>query len=646
MRIALLLFGLIGTLPAWAQPEFSLYRFNATVPQANLLNPAFYPNHKVVIGLPVISSVYASGDNDGMSFRDIFRNSESDSLQLDTVSIFKKLKDTHRMRLNESVQLFYFGVRGEKSYFSFGIHQVFETRFHYPGDIIGWATRGPASRHYEGKPLDVGNFYGRGMAYNKVSVNYTRDITSRFRAGVRFNYLLGVAAGETTELNGTLSMGTDSISINTGRIRVKTSGIDFFDQDGLTSGDYADYLLKTKNKGMSWDFGATYNIAENLMVSAALNDIGYIKWKEYTRSYQVDPVYYTFKGFDLLELVNQTPGQSFFQAEVDSLESLYRATETTGNAFKTSLTGKFYAGINYRLLNMNNFSALVYIDMFRKRVDPAISLGYNLQIRRLINATVGITYQNKQITNIGAGLALKLAALQIYATSDRVNSFIYPSRASRADAHIGANLVFGKVKKKDLIDKKKKTEEEVIEQVGQDSISKVKEPAEQETQAVVTEQEVAQEQAVPEEQAEEIVAPKQGVVQEQVMVPEQAVVEEQVQEVQDEVKPQLPPVVEEPITTPEPAHVIVKKGAHPDELQNGNYVVVGAFKSSLNARRYSDMLRNRGHENSFGFVSEKNLYYVSVFSSDNLEETREIRNQYRSLSDFQFSESWVLTVKE
>ncbi|MEX2232305.1 MAG: DUF5723 family protein, partial [Cyclobacteriaceae bacterium] len=320
MRIALLLFGLIATVPAWAQPEFSLYRFNASLPQANLLNPAFYPNHKIVIGLPVISSVYASADNDGMSFGDIFRSSESDSLQLDTVSIFKKLKDTHRIRLNESVQLFYFGLRSEKSYFSFGVHQVFETRFHYPGDIIGWATRGPGSPYYEGKPLDVGKFYGRGMAYNKVSVNYTRDITSRFRAGIRFNYLVGMAAGETTDVSGTLTMSTDSVSINTGNLRVQTAGIDFLDQNGLTTRDYIDYLLKTKNKGMSWDFGATYNISNNLMVSAAVNDIGYIKWKDYTRSYQVDPVYYTFKGFDLLDLVNQSPGQGFFEAELDSLE--------------------------------------------------------------------------------------------------------------------------------------------------------------------------------------------------------------------------------------------------------------------------------------------------------------------------------------
>lgn len=628
MRIALLIFcGFIGTLSAWAQPEFSLYRFNANLPQSNLLNPAFYPNHKVVIGLPVISSIYVSADNDGLAFRDLFRYSESDSLQLDTVSIFKKLKDTQRISVNESVQLFYFGLRGEKSYFSFGIHQVFETRFHYPGDIIGWAIRGPGSRHYEGKSLDVGKFYGRGMAYNKVSVNYTRDLTSRFRAGVRFNYLLGVGAAETTDVGGTLMMGTDSISINTGNLRVQTAGVDFFDQDGLDARDYADYLLKSKNTGMSLDVGATYKISNNLMLSAAVNDIGYIKWKDYTRSYQVDPVYYTFRGFDLLELLNQTPGQDFLESELDSLESLYTSSETTGGTFTTPLTGKFYAGINYRLMKVNNFSALVYFDVFRKRIEPAVSLGYNLQVGRLINATVGVTYQNKQITNIGAGIALKLTGLQIYATSDRANSFVYPSRASRGDAHFGANLVFGKVKQKDTVEKKKKdeeeeVEEEVIEEVNQNSIPTLEEPAE-EVPVVAAEPEPVQEEkpVVIEEPMAEVLPP-----------------------IQEEIKPEPPPVVEEPVRTPEPGHEIVKMGQHADELQAGNYVIVGSFKSRENAKRYSEMLRDRGYEYGFGFASEKDVYYVFVFRSADLQETRAMRDRYRRIRDFQFPDSWVLSV--
>ena len=626
MRIPLLFFGLIVTLSAAAQPEFSLYRFNANLPQSNLLNPAFYPNHKVVIGLPVISSIYVSADNDGMAFRDIFRQSESDSLELDTVSIFKKLRDTQRIRVNESVQLFYFGLRGEKSYFSFGIHQVFETRFHYPGDIIGWATRGPGSHHYDGKSLDIGKFYGRGMAYNKVSVNYTRDITSRFRAGARFNYLLGVGAAETTDVSGALTMGTDSVSIHTGNLRVQTAGVDFFDQDGLDARDYTDYLLRSKNKGMSLDLGATYNITDNLMVSAAVNDNGYIQWKDYTRSYQVNPVHYTFRGFDLLELLNESPGQDFLEDELDSLESLYTSAETTGGTFTTPLTGKFYAGINYRLMNVNNFSALVYFDVFRKRIDPAISLGYNLQVGRLINATVGITYQNKQITNIGAGIALKLTGLQLYATSDRANSFVYPSRASRGDVHFGANLVFGKVKKKDKIEKKKEEEEdldeevepEVLEEAKADSIPAVEEPVVQE---VVVEEPVR-------------VEPEPVVV-----------VHEQVEETPP-IREVSPSASEPPAKAPEPGHEIVRKGRHSDELEAGNYVIVGSFKSRENAERYSDMLGDRGYENGFGFASEKDVYYVFVFRSADLEVTRGTRDRYRRIRDFQFPDSWVLTVED
>ena len=64
-----------------------------------------------------------------------------------------------------------------------------------------------------------------------------------------------------------------------------------------------------------------------------------------------------------------------------------------------------------------------------------------------------------------------------------------------------------------------------------------------------------------------------------------------------------------------------------------------------NAERYSSMLRGAGHESSLGFASEKNVYYVFVYRSGNLEEAREMRNQYRGLRDFQFPDSWVLTVE-
>jgi len=65
----------------------------------------------------------------------------------------------------------------------------------------------------------------------------------------------------------------------------------------------------------------------------------------------------------------------------------------------------------------------------------------------------------------------------------------------------------------------------------------------------------------------------------------------------------------------------------------------------VNAQQYSKMLKREGFENSFGFVTEKNIYYVFVYKSPALEETRKERDRFREMSNFQFPQSWVLTVE-
>src|SRR5204862_278173 len=140
----------------------------------------------------------------------------------------------------------------------------------FPGDLIGWAVRGPGDSRYAGRPLDFNNFDARGLAYNKVSLNYARDITPKLKLGARFNYMLGVGVGETTKLDGTLTLGIDSVNINSKQILVQEAGYDFFNKPNLGVSDYVNYLLKTKNKGIAWDFGATYQMTERLTCSTKI----------------------------------------------------------------------------------------------------------------------------------------------------------------------------------------------------------------------------------------------------------------------------------------------------------------------------------------------------------------------------------------
>jgi cell division protein FtsN len=115
--------------------------------------------------------------------------------------------------------------------------------------------------------------------------------------------------------------------------------------------------------------------------------------------------------------------------------------------------------------------------------------------------------------------------------------------------------------------------------------------------------------------------------------------------VEPEVKNEEPPVVEKLVVKNE-RHEVVTKGDDKDELSTSHYVIVGAFGERANAASYSERLNAAGHNSYFGFITQKKVYYVYVFKSNNLEETRGVRDAYRKRRDFQFPASWVLTVLE
>jgi hypothetical protein len=576
----------------------------------------------------VISSTRVSADLDGVSLSNLFNNSGTESLSLDTLIIPDQMKEVNYVRVNQSIQLFYLGLTLGKSYVSIGLHEVSELRMNYPGDLVGWAIRGPGSPEYIGRPLNLGSFYGKGVAYNKTSVSIGRSFGDRLRLGARFNYLLGLGMAETTKLSGKLYVGIDSVTIQTGEIQANTAGIDFFTSGGRTADDYVNYFVKTGNKGIAWDFGGTYQITKRLSVSAAVNDLGFITWKDYTKSYHVNPVTYTFKGIDFLDYMGNS-GSANVNDEIDSLRALFKPTETTGEKYTSALIGKAYAGINYHVLGVNNLSAIVYFDLFQEKLNPALSVGYTMQLGRMLNATVGATFQNKKINNIGLGIALKLFKFQVFATTDRAQSIFYPARATRADIHAGLNLVFGKPPKDDLPDKDKKEKPEEKKDDKKDEAVAVA------ATAAIVAAPVKKDSVVQDSPKEEIAA---------------AVIATEVIKAETKVEPQQEkpaPVVEQQVTANKPAeerHETVTQGAHRDELPVSHFVVVGTFSQRDNAEKYSRALRQRGFDNKFGYASEKSVYYVYVYRSKDLDETRRIRDNFRGKEDLQLPSAWVLSV--
>lgn len=104
-----------------------------------------------------------------------------------------------------------------------------------------------------------------------------------------------------------------------------------------------------------------------------------------------------------------------------------------------------------------------------------------------------------------------------------------------------------------------------------------------------------------------------------------------------------------PVAQPQPPpdggrHETFKRGGHTKELGAGDYIVAGVFSSEANATRYTAGLRQLGYLANFGHLTQKQLWYVYIYQSQDINQARIERDKYRKLR--MFKDAWLLTIVE
>ncbi len=592
---------------ALGQGEFSLYSLYRTVPQAHQLNPAFRPGGKVIIGLPVLSSSHLSVDMDQLSFDHVFTETAEQSLTVDFDNISSLLKDKNNFSVKSDIQLFFLGINNGNNFFSLAINDRINSQLVYTNDILDLAIYGNG----EGTPTFQRNVAFDNLKlsqnlYHEIALGFNRNIKQKISLGLRVKMLFGVVNSQTEQMNGFIRTDTDSIHFKGSNMSFRNSGYSYLSDGRDPLSIYRSTLPMTNgNNGFGLDAGVHYNLSDRINLSASITDLGYINWKEDTKSYDINDVNYSFKGFDLLDLINNdNSANNFFQNELDSIKSIFTVKDTPGIGYKSTLTSNIYAGFDYQLAKQHRVGAQIYGKMIEGNITPEFGAYYNLRIGKAINTVFNASFRNGKIHAAGIGASVDLGPIQIYGTTESVTSLIKPEAATMLDARFGINLIFGKKKVKKI----KEAEEEIVE-----------EPEEVE-------------EIVPEEPESSVEEPE--VIPAAVVVP---IVVEPVSEVRKE---EPKPVEKAPVT-------VVKHGDHKDELDLGHYIVVGAFLSNENAQKYSYKLRAKGYNNQYGFLTEKAFYYVTVYkNTGDIEKARAVRNEYRKKNDFLFPDAWLLSVVE
>jgi hypothetical protein len=477
-KYMLILFLVMIIADASAQNSQVLYYMN--LPQNHLINPALRPSNSVYIGLPMITGINLNMNNNFVNFSDVFMKSKtSDSIitflhpDNNIDDFLAKIKDKNSIELESTIQLFGLGFSTRKGLYIFlDINERTDANVVIPGDLFTLALKG--NEGFAGSKIDLSSLRGDMKYYHEVGLGFSKNFTNKLRVGVKGKLLFGLAGtsvdnkslGITVNDDYSHSLDADLTFNISGPVKVymtpdnKIDSIVFDDKRFDTTSGIVDFFTNTKNLGLGIDIGATYDISDRIMVSAAITDLGFIRWKTDVTNLHVEDQF-AFSGLDLLEVVNGT--KSFDEVAQDMLDSLKNSLVVTksNGPYTTNLPFGVTLGGSYNLTQHISLGLLSYSRFIGKQMRESLTLSANINLGNAFSTSFGYTIANHRYDNLGAGIAFRAGIFQFYMLADRIpvtwnniktdkSTIPLPAVWNSANLRLGMNLAFGnKIRKKD-----------------------------------------------------------------------------------------------------------------------------------------------------------------------------------------------------
>jgi hypothetical protein len=438
------------------------------LPQARFHNPAFRPSDSMYIGIPVLTGVGLSINNNFLGFSDIIMKGRTDSLitflhpDYDKELFLSKLRKHNSVDADMIVQILGFGIVLGRGYLSIDINERLGMTSSFPREFLLLAIRGNAE--FAGKYTDFSSLDGGLNYYREAGIGYSREILPGFRGGFRAKFLFGIATSSLDNRNLGITIFPDFSHEIVSDIVLNSHGPLAIERDGGNIDNFefsSDELLQSImmrniNPGAGLDLGFTYDISQEIQVSAALTDIGFIRWRNRVSNVGINQSF-QITGVNVSDVLSGN--QSFSEALGQVLDTLQNSVSLSTNTdpFNTFLPMRLNLGGSYRIRPDLSIGLLSHSRFTGGRIRQSVTLSANYYLQNKLSASLGYTIANNRYDNIGAGLAYRVGIFQFYAASDRIpviwnritandgdTSFLIPHNWNTIDLRIGMNLVFGK----------------------------------------------------------------------------------------------------------------------------------------------------------------------------------------------------------
>lgn len=262
--------------------------FMKGVPMRSQMNAALAPE-RGYIQIPGVGGLAVSDDGNVAIDNLLYRCGDRLVTLLDpSVSAAEALSDLHdRNLINADVRTTIIGfgayTANRKNFWSFDINLRASASAQVPYEMLHFLKTGESTH--------ARNMGVSADTYLEAGFNYSLPVCDKVYVGVRVKALVGLARTRFYFNDLTLSLGEDQwFAEAVGELEANGAGVSIptrteVDKNGVPHeyyqlNDMSFKLKKPAGYGVAFDLGVTYEPIENLLLSAAVNDLGFISWSK------------------------------------------------------------------------------------------------------------------------------------------------------------------------------------------------------------------------------------------------------------------------------------------------------------------------------------------------------------------------------
>jgi hypothetical protein len=417
------------------------------------LNPAFM-GESGYVSFPVLGNVNV-GTQGNVGLNDFLYKTNNASSQYKLTTFLSptvssddfmgKIKKKNRINANVGLTLFSFGATTKRGYNTFQLKVKSSTQTILPYELFDFMKNGTSNKEY-----DLKNLSARSRSYAELSVGHARHINKRLDIGIKLKALVGIANAEAKFDQLQVTLSDDQWQVHSrGTLNVNLGGSSFRKdkKEGWVNGINVD-KAGVAGWGGGIDLGATYKVIDGLTASAALLDLGMMKWTTMLKASSDET--FTFDGFSNIPVKDDGKENSISNQWTgirDDLKKLghFYEDKTVSSSHAEMLNATLNLGAEYVLPSYKklSFGILSSTQFAGKYTSTLAMLSANVRPIKLIEASLNCNYSTYG-TSFGGMLSIHPRFFTFFIGTDcfvaKVTPQYVPVRSANVNCCIGLNF--------------------------------------------------------------------------------------------------------------------------------------------------------------------------------------------------------------